>query len=150
VRNIDLVNPLNLDLQLCFALYSAQRAMVQAYQSELQPLGLTYPQYLVLLVLWEEDGVSVGRIGERLMLDSGTLTPLLKRLEAQGLVTRERAEDDERRVEIRLAPKGRALEKRAKSIPLNMFCKAQLPLEEVTRLREKLKQITETLTGEAA
>ena len=145
---MSLVNPLKLDLQLCFALYSAQRAMVQAYQSELQPLGLTYPQYLVLLVLWEEDGVSVSRIGERLMLDSGTLTPLLKRLESQALVTRERSEDDERRVEIRLTNQGRALEKRAKNIPVKMFCKAQLPLEEVAQLRAKLKQITQTLKNE--
>jgi DNA-binding MarR family transcriptional regulator len=144
------VNPLKLDLQLCFALYSAQRAMVHAYQSELEPLGLTYPQYLVLLVLWEEDGVSLSTIGERLMLDSGTLTPLLKRLESQALVTRERSEDDERRVEIRLTQKGRALEKRAKSVPVAMFCKAQLPLEEVTRLRAQLKLLTQTLTGEAA
>lgn len=83
---------LRLDDQLCFALYAASRAVVQAYQPVLEPLGLTYPQYLTLLVLWEEDGASVKRIGERLHLDSGTLTPLLKRLEAQGLVARLRGE----------------------------------------------------------
>jgi DNA-binding MarR family transcriptional regulator len=145
------VTPLSLDLQLCFALYAAQRAMVQAYQSELAPLGLTYPQYLALLVLWEEDGASVGRLGERLMLDSGTLTPLLKRLEAQGLVRRKRAAADERRVEIHLTKAGHALKNDAMKIPLAMVCKAQLPLEKVTELRSTLHALTRTLnTGEAA
>ena len=149
MRNISGVDPLNLDLQLCFALYEAQRAMVQAYRSELEPLGLTYPQYLAFLVLWEEDGVSVSRLGERLRLDSGTLTPLLKRLESQGLVRRRRASDDERRVEIHLTAKGAALKKRAGKVPLTMLCKAQLPLEQVAELRATLHRLTQTLTGEA-
>jgi DNA-binding MarR family transcriptional regulator len=144
------VDPLNLDLQLCFALYEAQRAMVQAYRSELEPVGLTYPQYLVLLVLWEEDGASVSRLGERLRLDSGTLTPLLKRLESQGLVRRRRAADDERRVHIILTARGTALRKRVKNVPFNMLCKAQLPLEQVAELRSTLHQLAQTLTGEAA
>jgi MarR family transcriptional regulator, organic hydroperoxide resistance regulator len=144
------MEPLSLDLQLCFALYSAQRAMVQAYQSELEPLGLTYPQYLALLVLWEEDGITVTRLGERLHLDSGTLTPLTKRLEAQGLVARVRSSDDERRVEIHLTKKGAELKKRARTVPIAMFCKAKLPMPEFTQLRAALHRLTQTLTTEGA
>jgi DNA-binding MarR family transcriptional regulator len=106
-----------LDRQLCFALYSSSLAMTKLYKPLLEPLGLTYPQYLVLLVLWEADGLAVGELGTRLHLDSGTLTPLLKRLEAAGLVQRERAADDERRVLIRLTPAGRALRARARRVP---------------------------------
>ena len=91
---------LRLDNQLCFALYAATRAMTRTYRERLGPLGLTYPQYLVLIVLWESDGVTVGQLGQRLLLDSGTLTPLVKRLETAGLVTRNRREADEREVEI--------------------------------------------------
>jgi DNA-binding MarR family transcriptional regulator len=143
------MDPLSLDLQLCFALYSAQRAMVQAYQEELAPLGLTYPQYLALLVLWQEDGVTVGRLGERLHLDSGTLTPLTQRLESLGLVRRVRARDDERRVEIHLTQKGSALKRRAKNVPFAMFDKTQLPLDQVAELRATLHRLAQTLTGEA-
>jgi len=144
------MDPLNLDLQLCFALYSAQRAMVHAYQSELEPLGLTYPQYLVLLVLWEEDGVTVSRLGERLHLDSGTLTPLTKRLEAQGLINRVRSSDDERRVEMHLTKKGAELKKRARNIPVAMFCKARLPMPQLAELRGALHRLAQTLTTEGA
>jgi DNA-binding MarR family transcriptional regulator len=144
------VDPLQLDLQLCFALYAAHRSMVQAYQSQLEPLGLTYPQYLVLLVLWQEDGAGVSRLGERLRLDSGTLTPLLKRLETQGLIRRRRSAGDERRVEIHLTPKGSALKKRARNVPLAMFEKAQLPLSKVAELRALLTRLTQTLIGEPA
>jgi DNA-binding MarR family transcriptional regulator len=144
------MDPLSLDLQLCFALYSAQRAIVQAYQTELAPLGITYPQYLVLLVLWEEDGATVTRLGERLHLDSGTLTPLTKRLEAQGLVDRVRSSDDERRVEIHLTKPGAELKKRARNIPVVMFCKAKLPMPEMTALRTALHRLAETLTKEGA
>src|SRR3954462_10871670 len=100
---------LHLDNQLCFALYSASLAMTKLYKPLLDELGLTYPQYLVMLVLWERDGLTVSEIGERLSLDSGTLTPLLKRLEAAELVSRIRDTDDERRVHIRLTAAGRRL-----------------------------------------
>ena len=104
---------LSLDRQLCFALYSASRAMTAAYRPILTELNLTYPQYLVLLVLWEQGRVTVGRLGERLQLDSGTLSPLLKRLEANGFVRRERSLDDERLVDVTLTPAGRRLERMA-------------------------------------
>src|SRR3954466_4175892 len=106
-----------LDNQVCFPLYAAARAVTQAYQPLLARLGVTYPQYLVLLVLWEDDGLSVTQIGRRLHLDSGTLTPLLKRLEQAGLVRRRRAGGDERVVQAFLTPAGRRLERRAQEIP---------------------------------
>jgi DNA-binding MarR family transcriptional regulator len=108
---------LRLDRQLCFALYSASLAMTKRYKPLLDPLGLTYPQYLVMLALWEHDGLSVGELGERLCLDSGTLTPLLKRLESVGHVRRERDRADERRVRVHLAASGRALRARAQGVP---------------------------------
>src|SRR5215475_2260611 len=108
-------DPLQLDEQLCFALYSASRAVIRAYAPLLQPLGLSYPQYLVLLVLWERDGASVKQLGERLALDSGTLTPLLQRLEHQGLVERRRGSDDERVVRIHLTAAARCAARRARS-----------------------------------
>jgi DNA-binding MarR family transcriptional regulator len=119
--------------------------MTQAYQPLLAPLGLTYPQYLTLLVLWEEDAAPVKRLGERLHLDSGTLTPLLKRLEAQGLVTRERSARDERVVEIRLTAKGRALKKRAVEIPRALLCTLNLTLPDLARLRGELGRLTSTI-----
>src|SRR4051812_17354903 len=100
---------LALDKQLCFALYSASLAMTKVYKPLLAPLGLTYPQYLVMLALWEDDAQSVSALGDRLALDSGTLTPLLKRLEAQGRLSRDRDADDERRVIVRLTLGGRQL-----------------------------------------
>jgi DNA-binding MarR family transcriptional regulator len=106
-----------LDNQLCFALHSASLAMTKVYKPHLDALGVTYPQYLVMLVLWERDALTVSAIGERLFLDSGTLTPLLKRLEAQGLLSRTRDAADERRVVIRLTERGRALRQDAVGIP---------------------------------
>ena len=106
-----------LDNQLCFALYSASLAMTKLYKPLLDALELTYPQYLVLLVLWESDGASVSQLGERLSLDSGTLTPLLKRMEAAGWLQRQRDPADERRVQVRLTDAGRALQARAAHIP---------------------------------
>src|SRR3954447_10951939 len=106
-----------LDNQVCFPLYAAARAVTQAYQPLLAALGLTYPQYLVLLVLWEEDGLSVTQIGRRLHLDSGTLTPLLKRLAPAGLVRRARAAGDGRGVQVFLTAAGRRLERRAEEVP---------------------------------
>lgn len=112
--------PLRLETQLCFALYAASRAMAQAYQPLLTPLGLTYPQYLAMLVLWEADGISVKRLGERLQLDSGTLTPLLKRLEAAGLLQRQRCANDERSVLLYLTASGLALQLEAAAIPAKL------------------------------
>ncbi|RYG07716.1 MAG: MarR family transcriptional regulator, partial [Burkholderiales bacterium] len=108
---------LKLDNQLCFALYSTSLAMTKLYKPLLEALGLTYPQYLAMLVLWEEDGLAVSEIGDRLFLDSGTLTPLLKRLEVGGLITRLRAVEDERRVHISLTAAGRKLKAQAEAIP---------------------------------
>ena len=144
------MNPaLLLDSQLCFALYTASRSMTQAYQPLLGELGLTYPQYLVMLVLWEEDGVTVKRLGERLLLDSGTLTPLLKRLEAAGLLVRQRASEDERRVEVWLSAAGKALESQAAAVPQAMRCRygAEGREAESAMLRQTLQQLTKLLQG---
>lgn len=138
-------DPLHLDQQLCFALYAASRAATCAYQPLLAELGVTYPQYLVLLVLWEEDGARVSRIGERLHLDSATLTPLLKRMEAQGLVKRRRSEADERVVEVRLTPAGERLKRRAAEVPRELFSKTGLTAAEAASLRKALRKLTETL-----
>ena len=108
---------LRLDNQVCFALYSASLAMTKLYKPLLDGIGLTYPQYLVMLVLWERDGLTVSEIGEQLTLDSGTLTPLLKRLEGANLLERVRDAQDERRVRITLTPQGRALRDAAEKIP---------------------------------
>ena len=109
--------PLRLDNQICFAVYSAAHAFNRVYKPLLDRLGLTYPQYLVMLVLWERDGVPLKDIGERLFLDSGTLTPLLKRLEAAQLVKRTRSTEDERQVLIALTPQGQALKEKARAVP---------------------------------
>ncbi|MBC7978634.1 MAG: MarR family transcriptional regulator [Myxococcales bacterium] len=149
-------DPLHLDDQLCFALYHASRALTRAYAPLLEPLGLTYPQYLALLVLWERDGVAVKALGERLALDSGTLTPLLKRLEQQGLVERKRAEDDERVVRIYLTPAGRALRARAKKIPTELACSAgydvtsERSVREIERLRDELTALARRLSTDAS
>ena len=108
---------LRLDNQLCFLFHRISRELNAAYRPLLADLGLTYPQYLVMLVLWESDGLSVGELGERLALDSGTLSPLIRRMQTAGLVTRERAVDDERRVTVHLTDAGRALEQRAADVP---------------------------------
>jgi DNA-binding MarR family transcriptional regulator len=132
---------LRLDSQLCFLLYAASRAVTQAYVPLLGPLRLTYPQYLVMLVLWEDDGATVGRIGERLHLDSGTLTPLIKRLAAQGLVTRERSPEDERVVHVRLTPAGRRLREKAEGVPVAMFCRTGLTAVTAERLATDLRRV---------
>ena len=133
--------------QLCFAAYSFTHALNRAYRPLLEPLGLTYPQYLVMLVLWEADGQTVKEIGERLKLDSGTLTPLLKRLAAQGLIARQRAEEDERRVMISLTPAGRALKQRAVSVPEAMLCQLSMTPAEFTTLRAQLQALLATLAA---
>lgn len=136
---------LRLDRQLCFALYAASRAMMQAYQPLLAPLGITYPQYLVLLVLWEHDDQSVGQLGDHLQLDSGTLTPLLKRMEAQGLIHRRRSTRDERVVHARLTPQGSALREQAKTIPEQMACKTGLEVADLGHLRDQIHSLTARL-----
>jgi MarR family transcriptional regulator, organic hydroperoxide resistance regulator len=139
-----------IDSQLCFALYSASRAMTAAYRPILADMKLTYPQYLVMLVLWEEGaGVTVGRLGERLQLDSGTLSPLLKRLEANGFVRRQRSSDDERVVEVVLTPAGRRLEERAECIPGELFTATGMSERQVTELRDAVRQLTDALGASA-
>jgi DNA-binding MarR family transcriptional regulator len=130
-----------LDNQLCFALYSASLAMTKLYKPLLDELGLTYPQYLVMLALWETDGVTVSQIGERLTLDSGTLTPLLKRLEAAGFITRLRSAEDERRVHIMLTAAGRRLKSRAARIPPCIAAATQCSLPEIVRLTRELREL---------
>ena len=138
---------LKLDNQLCFAMYSASLAMTRLYKPLLEKLGLTYPQYLVLLVLWERDGLAVSDIGERLFLDSGTLTPLLKRLEAQGLVDRSRDPQDERRVVIRLTAAARALKEQAAGIPACILGATGCDVQDVVRLVGEIKTMRDRLAG---
>ncbi|MDB5745017.1 MAG: transcriptional regulator, MarR family [Polaromonas sp.] len=138
---------LQLDNQLCFALYSASLAMTRLYKPLLDTLGVTYPQYLALLVLWEHDGLSVSALGERLFLDSGTLTPLLKRLEASGLVSRLRAVEDERRVHITLTPAGRALKAQAASIPGCVLSATQCSVPELMALTRQMQGLRQRLAG---
>ncbi len=126
---------------LCFSLYSAQHAMQAAYKPLLDPLGLTYPQYLVLLALWAEDGQTVGRLGAQLALETNTLTPLLKRLEAAGLIARQRDPGDERQVRVTLTPQGRAMETRAAAVPRGFLDATGLTLDEALTLRESLKTL---------
>ncbi len=129
---------LRLDNQVCFPLYACTRLVTQAYRPLLSKLGLTYPQYLVMLVLWEEPTMSVSHIGERLFLDSGTLTPLLKRLEAQELLTRSRSERDERVVEVRLTTKGKRLKAKAVKVPTKLICNADLDIGDLQDLKAHL------------
>ncbi|MDT5240128.1 MAG: MarR family transcriptional regulator, organic hydroperoxide resistance regulator [Mycobacterium sp.] len=136
-----------LDQQLCFALYSASRAMTAAYRPVLTEMNLTYPQYLVMLVLWEEEHVTVGRLGERLQLDSGTLSPLLKRLESNGFVRRERSRDDERLVDVTLTPAGRQLERRAQCVPERLFESTGMAEEQAADLRDAVRQLTDALNA---
>jgi DNA-binding MarR family transcriptional regulator len=141
----ELVRPPRLDEQLCFALYACANAITRAYQPHLKALGLTYPQYLVMMVLWESPQSSVGEIGRRLHLDSGTLTPLLKRLEAAGMVRRERSRHDERQVEVRLTEAGNALSARAHDLAAAAACRVQLQKPELEALREQLKKLRSQL-----
>ena len=138
-------DPLRLDLQLCFALYAAASDLVRLYRPHLEPLGLTYPQYLVMLVLWEEAPRTVGDVGLRLGLDSATLTPLLKRLEARGLVTRARDPDDERRVLVAPSAAGKALKAKAAWVPEAVSCRIPLPLSELAELRDEVKRLRAAL-----
>ncbi|PRC43516.1 MarR family transcriptional regulator [Mycobacterium sp. ITM-2017-0098] len=134
-----------LDDQLCFALYSASRAVTMVYRPLLDEFNLTYPQYLVLMVLWEEEPCTVGHLGARLHLDSGTLSPLLKRLETLGYVRRERAADDERRVQVTLTPAGRSLEQRAACIPERLLGSGDVDVNDLAALRDAVRMLAETL-----
>ena len=137
---------LGLDQHLCFALYSTSLAMTKLYKPVLEPLGLTYPQYLVMLVLWERDGLTVSQLGERLALDSGTLTPLLKRLEAAQLVQRLRDAADERRVLLQLTSAGRALKARAAAVPKALAEASGCSLGELRDLTSRLQALRLRLT----
>jgi DNA-binding MarR family transcriptional regulator len=139
------VDPLRLEDQLCFALYAATRAMTRTFRVRLEPLGLTYPQYLVMIVLWEQDGLSIKQIGERLMLDSGTLTPLLKRLEAMKLLRRERAKLDEREVRITLTKEGRRLRASALDARRYVECRVQMSDKDVDTLRNDIMGLVDRL-----
>ena len=129
--------------QLCFPLYAAARNVTGLYTPWLKPLGLTYTQYIVFLVLWEKDGVSVTEIGERLMLDNGTLSPLLKKMEQAGYVERRRSREDDRVVEITLTEAGRALQEKAKDIPAQVAGCIDLPAEKAKQLYDLLYELLE-------
>jgi DNA-binding MarR family transcriptional regulator len=135
---------LDLDNQFCFALYAASRHVVRAYSEALKTLDLTYPQYLVMLVLWEwardrHERPTVKALGTRLDLDSGTLTPLLRRLQSKGVIARQRNSPDEREVFLRLTPAGVRLKRRARRVPLQMLQQSPVPLMQVMKLRDQLK-----------
>ena len=135
-----------LEEHLCFALYSASRAFTRAYAHLLSELGLTYPQYLVMLVLWEGDAQSVSALGDKLALDSGTLTPLLKRLEAQGQLSRERDAEDERRVIVRLTDAGRKLRIAARGVPPQIARSTGCELGEIVELTRQLTSVRDALS----
>lgn len=132
---------LKLDNQLCFALYACSRSLTRLYRPLLNKLGVTYPQYLVLMVLWENRQQAVSELGEKLLLDSGTLTPLLKRMEINGLVERTRSRQDERKVFIKISKKGEALKEQALAIPEQMFCQSGLTVEEFVRVKGDLEDL---------
>ena len=139
-------NPPRLDAQLCFALYSTSLAMSKAYRKLLRGMGVTYPQYLVLMVLWETDELTVSEIGVRLFLDSATLTPLLKRMQALGLLRRERASHDERQVVISLTQHGRELSIAAQAVQDQVLCASGCSTLEVRRLKQELVRLRQTLS----
>ncbi|EEX40146.1 MULTISPECIES: MarR family winged helix-turn-helix transcriptional regulator [Vibrio] len=136
-----------LDNQLCFPLYSAANAVVRAYRPLLDALDLTYPQYLVMMVLWQQNAISVKTLGEKLHLDSGTLTPLLKRLESKGLVERRRSVTDERARELWLTERGTALREQALAVPKSMVCKFDLDLDELVMLKQLCEKVVGKLNG---
>src|ERR1700712_3097062 len=138
---------LALDHQLCFALYSSSLTMTKLYKPVLEPLGLSYPQYLVLLVLWETDAIGVGDLGARLFLDSGTLTPLLTRMETSGWLSRARGVEDERRVVVSLTPAGRALRRKARGVPLQVACASGCSLDDLANLTARLQALRTNLSA---
>ena len=141
------VDPLLLGNQICFAVYSTAHAFNRVYKPLLDRLGLTYPQYLVMLVLWERDDVPLKDIGEKLFLDSGTLTPLLKRLEAQGLIKRTRSTEDERQVLIALTPKGRELREEARAVPQAILSNSACSVGELVAMKNELVSLRDRLNA---
>jgi DNA-binding MarR family transcriptional regulator len=137
--------PLRLDNQICFAIYSTAHTFNRVYKPLLDRLGLTYPQYLVMLVLWEKDGVPVKDIGERLLLDSGTLTPLLKRLEAAQLIKRTRSTQDERQVLIALTLQGHALREKARAVPPSILAASACSIAELSAMKSKIIALRDRL-----
>lgn len=135
----------NVDQQMCFALYSASLSMTKIYKPLLRELNLTYPQYLVLLVLWQQDSVTVNTLGERLFLDSGTLTPLLKRLEKNGYLSRQRAVEDQRRVIVKLTKAGKQLQEKSQHVPLKVACSTGCALPEINSLNDQLISLRTSL-----
>ena len=138
---------LKLQDQLCYAVYSAALAINRAYKPALDDLGLTYPQYLAMLVLWERDGLAVKEIADRLMLESSTLTPLLKRLEAAGLAVRRRSAEDERQVLVELTDAGRALQERAACVPTTMLAGSGLKVDDLRRLNREIRALRDSLAA---
>jgi len=136
---------LRLDNQICFAVYSAAHAFTRFYKPLLERLGLTYPQYLVMLALWERDGVPLKDIGERLFLDSGTLTPLLKRLEAAQLIKRTRGTEDERQVMIALTPQGHALKEKARTVPSSLLAASACSVAELSAMKNEIVALRDRL-----
>ena len=132
---------LKLENQLCFPLYAAARKVVNLYTPLLKPLGITYTQYLVFLVLWEQEGIAVGELGKKLHLDNGTLTPMLKKLEQDGFVVRSRSSTDERVVSVYLTPVGQELREKARYIPKRIAQCVKLPLEQASDLYRLLYQL---------
>nr|GAJ31913.1 organic hydroperoxide resistance transcriptional regulator [Bradyrhizobium sp. DOA9] len=147
VRKSTAVDPLRLDNQICFAVYSATHAFNRVYKPLLDRLGLTYPQYLVMLVLWERDDVPVKEIGEKLFLDSGTLTPLLKRLEAAHLLRRTRSREDERQVLIALTPQGHALKEKARSVPQSILAASECSVSELVAMKDEIVALRDRLNA---
>src|SRR6266550_5870008 len=139
--------PLLLSNQICFAVYSTAHAFNRVYKPLLDRLGLTYPQYLVMLVLWERDDVPLKDIGEKLFLDSGTLTPLLKRLEAQGLIKRTRSTEDERHVLIALTPKGQALREEARAVPQSILSSSACSVGELMAMKNEIVALRDRLNA---
>ncbi|MFD4637377.1 MarR family winged helix-turn-helix transcriptional regulator [Lentzea sp. NPDC058436] len=133
--------------QPCFALYSAVNAITRAYRPLLQPLDLTYTQYVVMMTLWEQDGVDLRTLAERTLLDPPTLTPVVKRLEAKGLLARRRADDDERRLVLTVTEEGRRLQSEANEVPEKMLCQVGLTPAEERQLRALCGQVTDALAS---
>lgn len=140
-----MIESLKLENQLCFAVYALSREITKIYRPFLDNLGLTYTQYIVMLVLWEKDGIALRKLGKKLNLDSGTLTPLLKKLESEGLIIRKRDSKDERNLIIHLTNSGKELMNKAEAIPNKIACKLPMDMEEIVTLREKIKDVLNNL-----
>jgi DNA-binding MarR family transcriptional regulator len=146
-RKQSALDPQRLDNQICFAIYSAAHAFNRVYKPLLDRLGLTYPQYLVMLVLWERDDVPLKDIGEKLFLDSGTLTPLLKRLEAAHLVKRTRSSEDERQVLIALTSQGHALKEKARAVPQSILAASDCSVSELVAMKDEIVALRDRLNA---